>query len=89
MGTSKGTAVIEANGEDKGTWSADATTLNVSIDSSIIILNSRVEAHGQEVPLPTEPVEVLESLTSGSTCECTADTLAVTNDGITSVLNRA
>ena len=89
VGTSEGTVIIEMNGEDTGTWSADDTTMTVEIDISDVLVNSRIEVDGQEVPLPTAPVDVPEGIASGSTYECTADTLTITNSGITSVLNRA
>lgn len=86
--TSEGTVTIEINGEEVGTWSADDTTLNVQTDTSDLTVDSKIEVDGQVLPIPSSPVDVPEGLATGSTYDCSGDTLTITNEGVESVLTR-
>lgn len=89
VGSADGTVVIRVNGEESGTWSADDSTITVSLESSDVQVSASVESDGQTFELPNSPVEVPEAIAESSSYQCDSDTLTVTTDEVTFVMDRA
>lgn len=89
IASADGTVVIRVNGEESGTWSADDSTITVSIEASDAQVSASVESDGQTFELPSSPVEIPEAIAESSSYQCDADTLTVTTDEATFVLDRA
>jgi hypothetical protein len=87
--TPDGTVVVTISGEESGAWSADDSTITVSIESSEAQVSARVEADGQTFELPNSPVQVPEAIAESSSYQCDSDTLTLTNDEATFQLDRA
>lgn len=87
--TPDGSVVVRVNGEESGTWSADDSTITVSMESSDIQVSASVEADGQTFEMPNSPVEPPEAIAESSSYQCDSDTLTVTTDEITFELDRA
>jgi len=85
----EGTFDIVINGTESGTWTADETTLTVSDTESDVSVSASVEIGGQVQEMPESPVEVPEAIASESEYSCDANTLTVTSEGVTTVMNRA
>lgn len=83
--------VIEINGTETGTWSADDSTLRVSTDTSDIEVSTSIQVDGEVLEMPDgqAPVDVPSGIASGSDYTCSGDVLTLTNAGVESVLNRA
>lgn len=92
MDTGEGAVVIEVDGTETGTWSADETTLTVSTDTSDLDVGVSVEVDGEMVEMPSEfqpEFDVPQGIATDSTYTCSGDVLTLTNEGVESVLNRA
>lgn len=89
VSASEGTFIISIDGEEEGTWSADESTITVSITGGDVNVSARVEADGQTIELPNSPVEVPDTIAEASSYQCDSDTLSVTTEEITFVLERA
>ena len=89
LATPDGTVVVSVSGEESGVWSADDSTITVTIESSDAQVSARVEADGQTFELPNSPVPVPEAIAESSSYECDSDTLTVTTDEATFQLDRA
>lgn len=87
--SSEGTFVISIDGTETGTWSADDSTLTVSVASSDVEVTARAEVDGQTINLPNSPVAVPETIAQASAYECSSSTLTVTTDDIAFALDRA
>jgi hypothetical protein len=86
--TPDGAITVMVSGEETGVWSADDTTISVSIESSDVQVSATVEADGQTLQLPNSPVPVPEAIVESSRYECDSDTLTVTTDEFTFELDR-
>lgn len=88
--TGEGTVILEINGTETGTWSADGSTLIVNTDESDLTVNSSIELDGQIIEMPADqmPVDTPPGIASDSDYVCSGDTLTLTNGGVESVLNR-
>jgi hypothetical protein len=84
-----GSVVIQMDGTETGSWSADGSTMTLQIDGSDVQVSARVEADGQSFELPNSPVQVPEAIAESSPYECDSDTLAVNTGEFTFVLDRA
>ncbi|MFZ0013352.1 MAG: hypothetical protein WAL25_04470 [Acidimicrobiia bacterium] len=84
-----GRIVIEMDGTETGTWSADGSTMTVQMDVSDVQVSARVEADGQSFELPTSPVQVPEAIAESSPYQCDSDTLSVNTGEFMFVLDRA
>ncbi|HUG32420.1 MAG TPA: lipocalin family protein [Acidimicrobiia bacterium] len=80
---------ITVNGTETGTWSADDDTITVTQTGSDISAAATVEADGQEFELPEAPVPIPEAMQTDSVYTCDDDTLTVTTEDVTTVMNRA
>lgn len=92
MDTGEGVVIIEIDGTETGTWSADESTLTVSTDASDLEVDFSVEVDGEMVEMPSEfqpEFDVPQGITTNSTYTCSGDVLTLTNEGVESVLNRA
>lgn len=92
MDTGEGAVVIEINGTETGTWSADESTLTVSTDTSDLEIDFSVEVDGEMVEMPSEiqpEFDVPQGVATDSAYTCSGDVLTLTNEGVESVLNRA
>ena len=92
MDTGEGAVIIEINGTETGTWSADEATLTVSTDASDLEVGFSVEVDGEMVAMPSEfqpEFDVPQGVATDSTYACSGDVLTLTNEGVESVLNRA
>lgn len=87
--TPDGNVVIRVSGEESGVWSADDSTITVTIESSDVQVSASVEADGQTFELPSSPVQVPEAIAESSSYQCDSDTLTVTTDEFTFELDRA
>jgi hypothetical protein len=87
--TPDGAITVMVSGEETGAWSADDTTISVSVESSDVQVSATVEADGQSLQLPNSPVPVPEAIVESTNYECDSDTLTVTTDEATFVLDRA
>jgi hypothetical protein len=85
----EGTFDIVINGTETGTWTADESTLTVSDTESDVSVSASVQVGGQVQEIPESPVDVPEAIASDSEYSCDADTLTVTSEGVTTVMNRA
>ncbi|MGD2042878.1 MAG: hypothetical protein PVJ28_04450 [Acidimicrobiia bacterium] len=89
VATPDGTIVIAVSGEETGMWSADDSTITVTIEASDVQVSASVEADGQTFELPNSPVEVPEAIAESSSYQCDSDTLTVTTGEFTFQLDRA
>lgn len=92
VATGEGTIILEIDGTETGTWSADDSTLTVDTDTSDLELSAAVEVDGEIIDMPSEfqpDFDVPPGVASDSAYTCSADVLTLTNDGVESVLNRA
>lgn len=89
VSTSDGDFVITMDGEEEGTWSADADTITVSISSTNVQVTAQVEVDGETFVLPETPVDVPDAIAEESSYSCDSNTLTVTTSDITFVLERA
>lgn len=83
-----GTFHIRMSGTENGTWSADDTTITVTVDSSDVTVSSSAEVDGQTIDIPNSPVDVPDALAESSAYVCDGDTLTVTNEEFTFTLDR-
>lgn len=86
-----GTVVIEVNGTETGSWSADGLIMTVETDVSDIEVSAAIEVGGEliEMPAGQMPIETPPGIATGSDYTCSGDVLTLTNAGVESVLNRA
>ena len=92
MDTGEGAVIIEIDGTETGTWSADESTLTVSTDTSDLEISVSVEVDGEMVEMPSEfqpEFDVPQGIATDSAYTCSDDVLTLTNEGVESVLNRA
>lgn len=87
--TEDGTFTMSISGTETGTWSADDSTITVTVDSSDVTVSSTAEVDGQVVTLPNSPVAVPDAVAENSAYQCSGDVLTVTNEGVVITLNRA
>jgi len=90
--TGEGTVILEINGTETGTWSADDSTLTVDTDASDVDINAAIEVDGEMLEMPAEyqpEFEVPRGIASGSSYTCSGDVLTLTNAGVESELHRA
>ncbi len=89
IATSDGTVVISVSGTDTGTWSATGDTITVETVSSNAEVSVTVETGGQVITLTDSPVDFPEGITAESApYSCGGDTLTVTTEEYTAVLER-
>lgn len=86
--TSDGTFKLSINGSETGTWSADDSTITVTVTSSDVTASSTAEVDGQTIEIPQSPVEVPEAIAEESAYTCEGDLLTVTTEDIVITLNR-
>jgi hypothetical protein len=86
-----GTFIIEINGNEVGSWSADGSILTVDTDVSDIQVSGGIEVGDEFIEMPTGqmPIESPPGIATGSEFNCSGDVLTLTNAGVESVLNRA
>lgn len=89
--TGEGTIIMEINGTETGTWSADGSTLTVETLESDLSVNASMEVDGEvfEMPQGQVPIEAPPGIASNSEYTCSGDTLTLTNAGVESVLTRS
>jgi hypothetical protein len=87
----EGVFIIEINGTEMGTWSADDSTLTVTTDVSNIDVSGAIEVDGEVIAMPEGqmPIEPPQGIATGSDYSCSGDVTTLTNGGVESVLNRA
>jgi hypothetical protein len=87
----EGVFIIEVNGTETGTWSADDSTLTVTTDVSNIDLSASIEVDGELIAMPEGqmPIEPPQGIATGSDYTCSGDVMTLANAGVESVLNRA
>jgi hypothetical protein len=90
VATEEGTFNIVINGTQTGTWKTDGSTLLLTLDEGAgFDVQASVVVDGEEVVLPSAPVDVpAEALSSSSEFSCSGDDLSVTSEGITSEFDR-
>lgn len=86
--TGDGTFSMSISGTETGTWSADDTTITVTIDSSDVKVSSTAEVDGQVIEIPESPVDVPDAVAEDSAYTCNGDVLTVTTDDVAITLNR-
>jgi len=86
-----GTFIVEINGTEVGSWSADGSILTVDTDVSDIEVSGAIEIGGELIEMPTGqmPIEPPPGIATGSEYTCSGDVLTLTNAGVESVLTRA
>jgi hypothetical protein len=86
-----GTFIIEINGTETGSWSADDSILTVDTDVSQVEVSASIEVGDQVIAMPEGqfPIEPPEGIATGSSYTCDGDVLTLSNAGVESVLNRA
>jgi hypothetical protein len=84
-----GKIIIQMDGTETGSWSADGSTITVQMDASDIQVSARVEAGGQSFDLPNSPVQVPEAIAESSPYQCDSDTLSINTGEFTFVLDRS
>lgn len=92
IATGEGTVILEINGTETGTWSADDSTLTVDTDTSDVDMNAAIEVDGEMLEMPAEyqpEFEVPRGIASGSSYTCSGDVLTLINAGVESELHRA
>lgn len=87
----EGVFIIEINGTEMGTWSADDSTLTVTTDVSNIEVSTSIEVGGELIAMPEGqmPIEPPQGIATGSEYTCSGDVLTLTNAGVESRLERA
>jgi hypothetical protein len=86
--TGDGTFTLSVNGTETGTWSADDTTITVSVDSSDVKVSTTAEVNGQVIEMPDSPVDVPDAVAEDSAYTCNGDVLTVTTEDVAITLNR-
>jgi len=88
--TDQGNFTLQIDGTETGTWSAEASTLSVTTDSSDLDVAASIEVNGQVIEMPGGdlPIPVPEGIASDSQYDCSGDTLTLTNGGVESILHR-
>jgi hypothetical protein len=86
-----GTFIIEINGIETGSWSADDSILTVDTDVSQIEVSASIEVGDQVIAMPEGqfPIEPPEGIATGSSYTCDGDVVTLSNAGVESVLHRA
>lgn len=87
--TSDGTFKLSINGSETGTWTADDSTITVTVTSSDVTASSTAEVDGQTIQIPESPVEVPDAIAEESAYTCAGDVLMVTTEDVVITLNRA
>lgn len=90
--TGEGAFVLEIDGAETGTWSADDSTLTVDTDTSDLEISVSVEVDGELVEMPSEfqpDFDVPAGVASNSDYTCSAEVLTLTNEGVSSILHRS
>jgi hypothetical protein len=87
--TGEGTFTMSISGTETGTWSADDTTISVTVDSSDVNVSSTAEVDGQVIEIPSSPVDVPDAVAEASAYTCDGDVLTVTTEDVAITLNRA
>lgn len=87
----EGVFIIEINGTETGTWSADDSTMTVTTDVSNIEVSAAIEVDGEVIAMPEGqmPIEPPQGIATGSEYTCSGDVLTLTNAGVDSRLDRA
>lgn len=87
----EGVFIIEVDGTERGTWSADDSTLTVTTDVSNIDVSASIEVDGEVIAMPEGqmPIEPPQGIATGSDYTCSGDVMTLANAGVESVLNRA
>lgn len=87
----EGVFIIEINGTETGTWSADDSTMTVTTDVSNIEVSAAIEVDGEVIAMPEGqmPIEPPRGIATGSEYTCSGDVLTLTNAGVESRLDRA
>jgi hypothetical protein len=85
------TFIIEIDGTETGTWSADDSTLTVDTDVSEIEVSAAIEVGDELIAMPEGqmPIEPPRGIATGSEYTCSGEDLTLRNAGVESVLNRA
>lgn len=90
--TGEGVLVLEIDGAETGTWSADDSTITVDTDTSDLEISTSVEIDGELVEMPAEfqpDFDVPAGVATDSGYMCSGDLLTLTNDGVESILRRS
>jgi hypothetical protein len=87
----EGAFIVEINGTEVGSWSAEGSILTVDTDVSDIEVSGGIEVGGELIEMPTGqfPIEPPPGIATGSEYTCSGDVLTLTNAGVESVLTRA
>lgn len=85
----EGTLDILINGTESGTWSADDSTLTVNSTGADVDVSMTMEVDGVTTELPSSSADVPGAMQTASSYSCEGDTLSVTSEGVTTVMNRA
>jgi hypothetical protein len=88
VATGDGTFTMSISGTETGTWSADDTTITVTIDSTDVNVSTTAEVDGQVIELPDSPVDVPDAVAEDSAYTCDGDVLTVTTEDVAITLNR-
>lgn len=90
MVTEEGTFDIVINGTQTGTWEIEGNKLLLDLDGDDAFdVQATVTVDGVVTELPQAPVDLPdEAFSSSSDFTCSGDTLAITNEGITSTFAR-
>jgi hypothetical protein len=88
--TDEGAIVNTIDGTDSGTYSIDGNTMTVMTERSEVSVTVQAEVDGELVDLPFGGAQTIDEDTfSGTgTFECNGDSMSVTFDDMTSVLDR-
>ncbi len=89
VSTPEGDVNMRMTGQESGTWSADDSTITVTVDTSDVTMEATVEAGGQVVQMPSAPVNVPDPIPTASAYTCEGDVLTVTSEDTTAILNRS
>jgi hypothetical protein len=87
MTTEQGTVTITMDGTETGTWSATDESITVSITSTDVDVTASIEAGGVVIDFPG--IDIPPTIAADSAYSCEGDVLTVSNEDVTSVLNRA
>lgn len=92
INTGEGAIILEINGAETGTWSADDSTFTVDSDTSDLEISASIEVDGEIVEMPAEfqpEFDVPAGVATDSDYTCSGDMLTLTNAGVESILHRS
>ena len=86
--TAEGTITLRINGDETGSWSADDSTLTVSLTGEGVTFEATIEADGEVLEVDPSLFPVPETIASDTAYTCEGDVLNITSDGVTSTFDR-